>query len=126
MAAPPMTTTTTTLTISNYLNDQQRFMRIGQNFTMGDTGIAIDGNVKVGALNNGDLGVLNTTNTAAVAAETNVYTLSDVYFTVTRYQFYDPSYYNIVNKVFSENRAFTIHFKNYDMFTGPPTTNTNS
>jgi hypothetical protein len=89
---------------------------------MGDTGIAIDGNVKIGGLNNGDLGDLNNTNGAAVAAETNVYTLSDVYFTITRYQFNDSSYYNIVNKVLSEGRAFTIHFKNYDMFTGTPTT----
>ena len=122
MTAPTAATTTTTLTISQYLNDQQRFMKMGQNFTMGDTGIPIDGNVKIGGLNNGDLGDLNNTNASAVAAETNVYTLSDVYFTVTRYQFYDPSYYNIVNKVFSENRAFTIHFKNYDMFTGTSTT----
>jgi hypothetical protein len=120
MTAPPNTANIST--VSQFLLDQQRFMRMGQNFTMGDTGIAIDGNVKIGGLNNGDLGDLNNTNAAAVAAETNVYTLSDVYFTVTRYQFYDPSYYNIVNKVFSENRAFTIHFKNYDMFTGPPTT----
>ena len=88
MAAPPMATTTTTLSIANYLNDQQRFMKIGQNFTMGDTGIPIEGNVKIGGLNNGDLGDLNNTNAAAVAAETNVFTLSDVYFTITRYQFF--------------------------------------
>jgi hypothetical protein len=94
---------------------------MGQNFTMGDTGIAIDGNVKIGGLNNGDLGDLNNTNAAAVAAETNVFTLSDVYFTITRYQFNDSSYYNIINKVLSEGRAFNIHFKNYDMFTGTPT-----
>ncbi len=72
----------------------------------GDTGIPIDGNVKIGGLNKGDLGDLNNTNAAAVAAETNVYVLSDVYFTVTRYPFFYPSYY----KVFPENRAFTIHF----------------
>jgi hypothetical protein len=30
-------------------------MRTGQKFTMGDTGMAIDGNVKVGGLNNGSL-----------------------------------------------------------------------
>ena len=120
MAAPPNTANIST--VSQFLLDQQRFMRMGQNFTMGDTGIAIDGNVKIGGLNNGDLGDLNNTNGAAVAAETNVYTLSDVYFTITRYQFNDSSYYNIVNKVLSEGRAFTIHFKNYDMFTGTPTT----
>ena len=120
MTAPPNNATMTT--VSQFLIDQQRFMRIGQNFTMGDTGIPIDGNVKIGGLNNGDLGDLNNTNAAAVPAETNIFVLSDVYFTITRYQFYDPSYYNIVNKVFSENRAFTIHFKNYDMFTGTSTT----
>ena len=120
MTAPSNATTATTT--SQFLIDQQRFMRMSQNWTMGDTGIAIDGNVKIGGLNNGDLGDLNNTNGAAVAAETNVYTLSDVYFTITRYQFYDSSYYEIVNRVFSENRSFNIHFKNYDMFTGPSTT----
>jgi hypothetical protein len=50
---------------------------------MGDTGIAIDGNVELGDLNNGDLGDLHNTNAAAVAAEINVYVLSDVYFTVS-------------------------------------------
>ena len=122
MTAPAAATNTTTLTITSYLNDQQRFMRIGQNFTMGDTGIAIDGNVKIGGLNNGDLGDLNNVNASAVAAETNVFVLSDIFFTVTRYIFQDASYYNIVNKVFSEGRAFNIHFKNYDMYTGPSTT----
>ena len=122
MTAPAAATNTSTLTITSYLNDQQRFMRIGQNWTMGDTGIPIEGNVKIGGLNNGDLGDLNLTNAAAVAAETNVYVLSDVQFTITRYQFNDSSYYNIVNKVLSEGRAFTIHFKNYDMFTGTTTT----
>ena len=104
------------------LIDQQRFMRMGQNWTMGDTGITIEGNVKIGGLNNGDLGDLNNVNAAAVVAETNVYTLSDIYFTITRYQFYESTYYDIVNKVFSDGRTFNIHFKNYDMFTGPSTT----
>jgi hypothetical protein len=54
---------------------------------MGDTGIAIEGNVKIGGLNNGNLGDLNNRNAAAVPAETNVYVLSDVQFTITRYQF---------------------------------------
>ena len=125
MTAPAASTNTSTLSITSYLNDQQRFMRIGQNWTMGDTGIPIEGNVKIGGLNNGDLGDLNLTNAAAVPAETNVYVLSDVQFTITRYQFNDSSYYNIVNKVLSEGRAFTIHFKNYDMFTGTPTTSRN-
>ena len=120
MTAPSNAATMTT--VSQFLIDQQRFMRIGQNFTMGDTGIPIDGNVKIGGLNNGDLGDLNNTNAAAVAAETNVFVLSDVYFTITRYQFYDASYYNIVNKVMSEGKNFTIHFKNYDMFTGTTAT----
>ena len=119
MTAPPNNATMTT--VSQFLLDQQRFMRMGQNWTMGDTGIPIDGNVKIGGLNNGDLGDLNNTSAAAVAAETNVFTLSDVYFTITRYQFNDSSYYNIINKVLSEGRAFNIHFKNYDMFTGTPT-----
>jgi hypothetical protein len=124
MTAPP--NTATAATIAQYLIDQQRFMRVSQNFTMGDTGIAIDGNVKIDALNSGNLGDLNNVNAAAVAAETNVYTLSDIFFTVTRYQFYDPTYYNIINKVFSEGRVFNIHFKNYDMYTGPSTTSRNS
>jgi hypothetical protein len=80
MAAPPISTITTTLFISNYLNDQQRFMRIVQKLRIGDTRIPIDGNVKIGGLNNDDLGALNLgalnhTNAAAVAAETNVYVL---------------------------------------------------
>ena len=120
MTAPGNAATTTTM--SNFLLDQQRFMRLGQNFTMGDTGITIDGNCKIGGVNNGDLGDLNNVNAAVVAAETNVYTLTDIFFTITRYQFYDPTYYNIINKVFSENRVFNIHFKNYDMYTGPSTT----
>ena len=74
MTAPAAAAATTT-TLSNFLIDQQRFMRMGQNWTMGDTGITIDGNVKIGGLNNGDLGDLNNVNGAAVAAETNVYTL---------------------------------------------------
>ena len=65
MTAPAAATNTSTLTITSYLNDQQRFMRIGQNWTMGDTGITIEGNVKIGGLNNGDLGDLNLTNAAA-------------------------------------------------------------
>jgi hypothetical protein len=121
MTAPAAAAATTT-TLSNFLIDQQRFMRMGQNWTMGDTGITIDGNVKIGGLNNGDLGDLNNVNAAAVVAETNVYTLSDIYFTITRYQFYESTYYDIVNKVFSDGRTFNIHFKNYDMFTGPSTT----
>ena len=120
MTAPPNNATITTL--SQFLIDQQRFMRVSQNFTMGDTGIAIDGNVKIDALNSGNLGDLNNVNAAAVAAETNTFILSDIFFTVTRYQFYDPTYYNIINKVFSEGRVFNIHFKNYDMYTGPSTT----
>jgi hypothetical protein len=115
MTAPAYSSTTTTLSITGYLNDQQRFMRMGQNFTMGDTGIPIDGNVRIGGLNNGDLGELNNTNASAVPPETNVFVLSDVQFTITRYQFNDSSYYNIVNKVLSEGRAFTIYFKNYDI-----------
>jgi hypothetical protein len=86
------------------------------------TGIAIEGNIKIRGLNNGDLGDLNFTNAAAVSAEINVFVLSDVYFTITGYQFFDSSYYNIVNKVMSEGGSFTIHFKNYDMFTGTTTT----
>ena len=120
MTAPPNSATISTL--SQFLIDQQRFMRVSQNFTMGDTGIAIDGNVKIDALNSGNLGDLNNVNAAAVAAETNTFILSDIFFTVTRYQFYDPTYYNIINKVFSEGRVFNIHFKNYDMYTGPSTT----
>ena len=89
---------------------------------MGDTGIPITGNCVADTLNSGNNGAMATANAGAVAAETNVFVLSDVYFTVTRYQFNDSSYYNIVNKVFSEGRAFTIHFKNYDMFTGTSTT----
>ena len=121
MTVPP-SATCTTVTLSKYLTDVQTFMKMGQNFTLGDTGIKIDGNVKIGALNNGDLGVLNTTNASAVSAETNSFTLTDIYFTVTRYQFYDATYYNIVNKVFEEDRVFNIHFKNYDVFLGPSTT----
>ena len=121
MAVPPSATSTTG-TLSLYLIDQQRFMRIGQNFTMGDTGIAIAGNCVADTLNSGNNGAMATGNGGAVAAETNVYTLSDVYFTITRYQFNDSSYYNIVNKVFSEGKTFNIHFKNYDMYTGTPTT----
>ena len=79
MAAPPMATTTTALSISNYLNDQQGFMRIGQNFTIGDTGIPIEGNVKIGGLINGDLGDSNNTN---AAAETHVYTLMILHITI--------------------------------------------
>ncbi len=63
-------------------------MRMGQNWTMGDTCIQIDRNVKITALNNGDLGDLNNVN-AAVASETNFFVLSDVFFTITRYQFND-------------------------------------
>jgi len=70
MTAPAYSSTTTTLSITGYLNDQQRFMRMGQNFTMGDTGIPIDGNVRIGGLNNGDLGELNNTNASAVPPET--------------------------------------------------------
>ncbi len=46
-----------------------------------------------------------TGNGGAVAAETNVFVLSEVYFTITKYQFNDSSYYNIVNKyeIFGEN-----------------------
>ncbi len=121
MAVPPSATSTTG-TLSLNLIDQQRFMRICQNFTMGDTGIAIAGNCVADTLNSGNNGAMATGNGGAVAAETNVYTLSDVYFTITRYQFNDSSYYNIVNKVFSEGKAFNIHFKNYDMYTGTPTT----
>lgn len=123
MTAPPNSATMTT--VSQFLIDQQRFMRVSQNFTMGDTGIAIDGNVKIDGLNSGNLGDLNNTNAAAVAAETNIFVLSDIFLTVTRYMFQDSSYYNIINKVFSDNRVFNIHFKNYDMFTGPSTTSRN-
>ena len=63
MTVPP-SATCTTVTLSKYLTDTQTFMRMGQNFTLGDTGISITGNVKVGALNNGDLGSLNSTNAA--------------------------------------------------------------
>jgi hypothetical protein len=45
MTAPPNTANIST--VSQFLLDQQRFMQMGQNFTMGDTGIAIDGNVKI-------------------------------------------------------------------------------
>ena len=121
MTVPP-SGTCTTVTLSKYLTDVQNFSRMGQNFTLGDTGIRIEGNVKIGGLNYGDLGALNNTNAAAIAAETNTFTLSDVYFTITRYQFYDATYYNIVNKVFEEDRVFNIHFKNYDVFLGPSTT----
>ncbi len=48
MTAPANITTATTT--SQFLIDQQRFMRMSQNFTMGDTGIPIDGNVKIGGL----------------------------------------------------------------------------
>lgn len=123
MTAPPNSATMTT--VSQFLIDQQRFMRVSQNFTMGDTGIAIDGNVKIDGLNSGNLGDLNNTNAAAVPAETNIFVLSDIFLTVTRYMFQDSSYYNIINKVFSDNRVFNIHFKNYDMFTGPSTTSRN-
>jgi hypothetical protein len=121
MTVPP-SATSTTATISKYLTDVQTFKKMGQNFTLGDTGIAIAGNVKIGALNSGDLGALNSTNASAISAETNSYTLTDIYFTVTRYTFNDSTYYNIVNKVFEEDRVFNIHFKNYDMFLGPSTT----
>jgi hypothetical protein len=53
MTAPAAAAATTT-TIPQFLIDQQRFM--GQNWTMGDTRITIDGNVKIGGLKNGDLG----------------------------------------------------------------------
>ena len=48
MTAPPNTANMST--VSQFLLDQQRFMRMGQNFTMGDTGISIDGNVKIGVI----------------------------------------------------------------------------
>ncbi len=69
MTEPPNTANISTF--SQFLLDQQRFMRMGQNFTMVDTGIAKNGNVKIGGLNNGDFGDLNNTY-AAVAAETDV------------------------------------------------------
>jgi hypothetical protein len=43
MTIPAAATNTTTLKITSYLKDQQRFMRIGQKFTMGDPGIAMEG-----------------------------------------------------------------------------------
>ncbi len=53
MVAPAKITTTTTLTIANDLNYQQRFMRMGRNWAMEDTGITITGHVKYTGVNDG-------------------------------------------------------------------------
>jgi hypothetical protein len=66
-------------------------MRMGQNFTMGDTGMHIDGSAKITGLNHWDLGGLINTTAAAISVEM----LHQMYIllTITRYQFYDSSYH---------------------------------
>ena len=104
--------------------DMQNYQKLTRGFTIGDTGAGSVGNCTTGTIgSNYQQGAIP--NTGAIAADTIAFTLSNIVFTCTRYEFGDSSYYDALNKALDSGHEFKIYFKNYQIFTGTSTLDKN-
>jgi hypothetical protein len=92
-------------------------MNLTRDFTIGDIGADAAGNCTTGTIgSNYQQGAIP--NAAAIAADTTIgFTLSNINFTITRYEFGDSSYYDTLNQALDSGHEFNIYFKNYQTFT---------
>jgi hypothetical protein len=102
--------------------DIQNFMKISRGFTYGDTGTGNAGNATTGTVGtNYQTAAIPTA--AVVAADTTIgFTLSNITFSIVRYEFADKSYTDSLNAaLLDRGHEFSIYFKNYQTFTGTST-----
>jgi hypothetical protein len=96
-------------------------MKISRGFTYGDTGTGNAGNATTGTVGtNYQTAAIPTA--AVVAADTTIgFTLSNITFSIVRYEFADKSYTDSLNAALDRGHEFSIYFKNYQTFTGTST-----
>ena len=128
--------------LNTKLIDFQNYTKLVRNYSQGDTGVNTAGNAITGTVGTnytlngaaystagapantgtyatGMLGV----GVGAITADTVVnFTLSNIYFNVVRYEFGNSDYYDALNRALDSGHIFNIMFKNYQSFTGTPTT----
>ena len=101
--------------------DIQNFMKISRGFTYGDTGTGNTGNATTGAVGT-NYQTAAIPNAGAVAADSSIsFTLSNITFSIVRYEFADKSYNDSLNAALDRGHEFNIYFKNYQTFTGTAT-----
>jgi len=110
--------------LNGKLRDIQKYNNLTRNFTYGDTGVPITGNISAAAAmvpgTDANFGV-NTQ--GAIAADTTLtYTLSNISFSIVRYEFGDSTYQDAINTALSNDYQFELYFKNYQSFNGTPST----
>ena len=101
--------------------DIQNFMKISRGFTYGNTGTGNTGNAITGTVgtNYQSTGAGTVPNAGVVAADTTIgFTLSNITFSIVRYEFADKSYTDSLNAALDRGHEFSIYFKNYQTFTG--------
>lgn len=109
--------------LTGKLIDIQKYNTLTRNFTYGDTGLPITGNCAVLNAAAGTATNMGIGTAGIIAADTNqTYTLSRISFSIVRYEFGDSTYKDAINTALSNNYQFEIYFKNYQLFSGSPTT----
>jgi hypothetical protein len=102
------------------LIDLQNYQKLTRGFTIGDTGAGSVGNCTTNTIGS-NYQTANIPNAGAIAAETPSFTLSNIVFTIVRYEFGDSSYYDALNIALDKGHEFEIYLKNYQIFTGTST-----
>ena len=100
--------------------DLQNYQKLTRGFTIGNTGAGSVGNCTTNTIGS-NYQTANIPNAGAIAAETPSFTLSNIVFTIVRYEFGDSSYYDALNLALDKGHEFKIYFKNYQIFTGTST-----
>lgn len=108
--------------LTGKLMDIQKYNKLSRNFTLGDTGVVVTGNITAlnvpGTATNITIGAQG-----AIAADTTLtYTLSNISFSIVRYEFGDSTYQDAINTALSSGHEFELYFKNYQSFNGTPST----
>ena len=94
------------------LVDVQNYLKLARGFTIGDTGAGAAGNCTTGTAGS-NYQTAAIPNAGAIAADTVSFTLSNIAFTITRFEFGDSSYYDALNHALDSGHEFNIYFKNY-------------
>ncbi len=103
----------------------QRYQQLTRGYSFGDTGIPTTGNVRLNS-NPGTTANPNFNSVVtggAITADTSLtYTLSNIVFTIVRYEFKDKTYQEAINSALDRGYKFELFFKNYQIYNGTPST----
>jgi hypothetical protein len=104
---------TNALSATTKLQRRINIQKYTYNFTTGDSGVPTPGNF--------DASYNKCTNVGAIAAETNIYSISNIVLHIEALQFKTRDYYDVMNKLV-ESGNYRYHFKRYVLYSDAPTT----